>query len=44
MMEMRNVTAIPMLKNSDKFKSKTSKENENINANGRKNLANLPFS
>jgi hypothetical protein len=27
MMEMKKVTAIPMLRNSDKFKSKTSKEN-----------------
>jgi hypothetical protein len=29
MMEMKKVTAIPVLKNSDKFKSKTSKEKEN---------------
>jgi len=27
-LEMKNITAIPILKNSDKFKSKTSKENE----------------
>lgn len=28
MLEMKKVSAIPILKNSDKFKSKTSKENE----------------
>jgi len=31
MMEMKKVTTIPVLKNSDKFKSKTSKENSNDN-------------
>ena len=30
---MKKVTAIPVLKNSDKFKSKTSKENHIDNAN-----------
>ena len=45
MMEMKNVTAIPMLKNSDKFKSKTSKEKE-ILSTARRNLVagKLPFS
>lgn len=45
MLEMKKASAIPTLKNSDKFKSKTSKENDHaeLNFNNKKRNA-LTFS
>lgn len=38
MLEMKKVTAIPLLKNSDQFKSKTNKEKSENGSHGTNNL------